>query len=272
MQKASITLIVSTYNRPDFLRLVLDGIADQSNQHFELILADDGSTHETKSCIDDFSTSSGIEVIHVWHEDHGFRKSAILNKAINASANEYLVFLDGDCIPRKHFIAEHRSLAKKGHIVGCSRLLLDQTITQHILDNHLYPHRWTFYECCKLRLSGHINRVLPLLKVPIGFLRSRAKTNWKQVRGCNFGIYKEDIINIGGFDESFTGWGYEDSELVARAINNQIYVRRGDYLGTVFHLWHPVASREEADSNQECLRSTIASGRKRAISSSIDSA
>ena len=269
MQNPSITLIVSTYNQPDYLKLVLDGIANQSDNDFELIVADDGSTEETSSCIESFCKQNPIQTQHIWHEDNGFRKSAILNKAINASKNNYIVFLDGDCIPSNNFIKHHRGLARKNRIVGCSRILLDRTITRHLLDNDLKPHQWSIFSFFKLRVSGHINRILPLISVPLGLLRARARRKWQQVRGCNFGIYRDTLIAIAGFDESFTGWGYEDSELAARAINNGCFVRRGDHKATVLHLWHPDVNRDEADSNKANLESTLKSGRLRAISSSI---
>jgi len=269
VQNPSITLIVSTYNSPEFLQLVLDGLKAQCDSDFELIIADDGSGEETKACITAFMKQNIVPTQHIWHEDDGFRKSAILNAAIKASHNDYLVFLDGDCIPRPRFIADHRTLACAHRIVGCSRILLDHTITQHIIDNTLNPHNWSFLEFLKLRISGHVNRIFPLLPLSLGPARTMTPKAWKKVRGCNFGIHKDDIIFIGGFDESFTGWGYEDSELVARAINSGYFVRRGDYKATVVHLWHQDVSRDEAKSNNANLLDTIKSGRKTAISSSI---
>jgi glycosyltransferase involved in cell wall biosynthesis len=269
VQNPTITLIVSTYNQPDFLRLVLDGILDQHDQEFELILADDGSGHETKSCIESFRNTSTIQTQHIWQEDMGFRKSAILNKAIAKSSSDYLVFLDGDCIPRRNFISNHRKLARKNRIVGCSRILLDQTISQHLLDNDLKIQRWSMFEFLKIRISGHINRIFPLLPLMLGPLRGTTPRAWKRVRGCNFGMYRDDLLAIEGFDESFTGWGYEDSELVVRAINQRCFVRRGDHIATVLHLWHPEVSRDEAVSNKSNLMASLDSGRKTAISSSI---
>ncbi|MDP6693917.1 MAG: glycosyltransferase family 2 protein [Phycisphaerales bacterium] len=269
MQKPSITLIVSTYNQPDFLRLVLQGIANQQDPNFQLILADDGSEPETKSCIDLFSTEHDLKFEHIWHEDNGFQKSEILNKAISASTSDYLVFLDGDCIPRQSFIKDHRNLARQKRIVGCSRILLDQTITQHLLDNDLQVHAWSLISLLKIRISGHLNRFLPLMPAFLGPFRAITPKAWKRVRGFNFGIYREDMLAIGGFDESFTGWGYEDSELAVRAINSNCLVRRGDHRATVLHLWHPDASRSEATSNKSHLEDSIQTGRKTAISTSI---
>jgi glycosyltransferase involved in cell wall biosynthesis len=271
VQNPSITLIVSTYNQPDFLRLVLAGIANQKDQSFELMIADDGSNEETRERIDIFSTSHQIPTKHLWHEDDGFRKSTILNTAIQAANNDYLVFLDGDCIPRPQFIRDHRVLARERRIVGCSRVLVDQTLTQHALDNDLNLYQWSFFKLAQVRLSGHLNRVFPCIPLFLGPLRATTPHAWKRVRGCNFGIFRKDILEIGGFDESFTGWGYEDSELVARAINSGIFVRRGDHRATVMHLWHPEVSRDDAKSNRAQLEDTLITDRKMAISSSISS-
>lgn len=271
MQNPSITLIVSTYNQPDFLRLVLAGIADQGDQSFELLIADDGSDDKTRECVESFSKHTQIQIQHLWHEDDGFRKSVILNTAIEAASNDYLVFLDGDCIPRKNFIRDHKKLARTRRIVGCSRVLVDQTLTQHAIDNDLHLHKWSLSKLAQVRISGHLNRLLPFIPLSLGPFRACTPRAWTRVRGCNFGLFHNDLVEIGGFDESFTGWGYEDSELVARAINAGTFVRRGDYRATVLHLWHPEASRDDALSNQSQLQDTLTIGRIRAISTSISS-
>jgi glycosyltransferase involved in cell wall biosynthesis len=263
----TISLIVSTYNRPDYLSIVLEAVGSQDDQGFELVIADDGSTTETKELIEKFKSSHSIDVLHIWHEDDGFRKSEILNKSITAANGDYLVFLDGDCVPRTSYISDHRKLARKNRIVGCSRILLDQTITQHIIDNKLQPSKWSLFEFLKLRISGHANRILPLIRFPLNAFRNQTPKRWQKIRGCNFGIYRKEIIKIGGFDESFTGWGYEDSDLAVRAINSGSLVKRGDYLATVLHLWHSEMPRDEASSNKEKLNSTISSNRTTSISS-----
>ena len=265
----TISLIVSTYNQPDFLAIVLKAITQQRDQDIELIIADDGSEHQTKELIEEFASSSQIPLLHVWHEDEGFRKSVVLNKAIVAANHGYLVFIDGDCVPRRTFISDHKNLARKNRIVGCSRVLLDQTITQHILDNSLQPHLWSLIAFIKLRLSGHINRISPLLSLPLGPLRNQSPNRWQKIRGCNFGIPRETLLEIGGFDESFIGWGYEDSDLVVRAINHGCTVRRGNYAATVLHLWHPEVDRSEASSNKKRLEETISTRRTTSISSPL---
>ena len=265
MKSPSISLIVSTYNSPEFLRLVLDGIQNQSDPHFEVLIADDGSGIETKSCIERYQAKCTVKIKHIWHKDDGFRKSSIMNKAIMESVNPYIVCIDGDCIPRIHFVRDHRALLRKNCVVGCSRIMLDQTISQHLIDNNLSPHRYSIIKWLGLRLSGHINRILPFISIPMLGLRNLTPRNWRKIRGCNFGAWKIDMVEVGGFDESFTGWGYEDSDLAVRLINHGLKVRRGDYAAVVLHLWHENISRSEATSNHQKLMESIESQRSKAI-------
>ena len=259
----SVTLIVSTYNNPDVLKLVLDALQSQSDNAFELIIADDGSTEETAHLIETFADT--LPCIHLWQDDMGFRKSAILNKAILKASGETLAFLDGDCIPRRNHIKDVKGLAMKNAVVGCSRVLLDHTISQHLLDNDLNPHEWEWYRFLGLRISGHINRLLPLIPIPLSFTRSIIPASWKKIRGCNFIIDKSLMLEIGGFDESFTGWGYEDSDLAARAVFAGGKLRRGDFKATALHMWHHESPRDESQSNLKRLEETMALGRKKAI-------
>ncbi len=265
----SISLIVSTYNQPDFLALALHGVAAQEDRDFELVIADDGSDKTTKGVIDHFISEHNIKTTHIWHEDTGYNKADILNKAITATKGEYIIFLDGDCIPRKSYISDHRKLSQHNRIVGCSRVLLDQTITQHIVDNELHPEEWSFFAFLKLRLSGHINRIFALIPLPMGFLRNITPRRWQKIRGCNFAIPRDVLLKTGGFDESFTGWGFEDSDLTSRAIENGCFVKRGEYLATVVHLWHQDAARDLTSSNLKHLQETLSTRRKTAVLSQL---
>ena len=102
-----LSVIISTYNQPQWLEKVVWGYAAQTHRDFELLIADDGSTPETGRTVERLRLESGLAIRHVWHEDHGFRKCAILNHAILDANADYLVFTDGDCIPRRDFLTQH---------------------------------------------------------------------------------------------------------------------------------------------------------------------
>ena len=109
-----ISLIITTYNRPGALKRVLDGLISQTILPEEIIIADDGSDNNTKTMLQPFLDQTQINIKHVWHEDIGFRAARIRNMAIAESNGDYIILLDGDCIPEKHFIQDHKDLAQKG--------------------------------------------------------------------------------------------------------------------------------------------------------------
>src|SRR3546814_319958 len=104
---ADCSLIVSTYNWPEALTCCLNSIAAQTVLPTEIIIADDGSTEETKNATVDWSKRTHIPLIHVWHADQGFRLSEIRNKAIQRAAHPYIIQIDGDIILDSNFIEDH---------------------------------------------------------------------------------------------------------------------------------------------------------------------
>ena len=129
----SISVIISTYNKPHFLEKVLTGYSFQTFKDFEIIIADDGSSNETKEMIEKFERIISQEIYHVWHEDSGFRKCKILNTAIKKSSSDYLVFSDGDCIPNSRFLETHSKLAKKGCFLSGGHFPINEKVSNQLL-------------------------------------------------------------------------------------------------------------------------------------------
>ena len=118
MQQApAISVVITTYNRPDALEAVVEACFAQDDKNFEIIIADDGSTANTKACIDRLRARAPVPLQHVWQPDDGFRAAMARNRGTLAAAGDYIVFLDGDCIPQRDFIARHRRLAARGYMV-----------------------------------------------------------------------------------------------------------------------------------------------------------
>lgn len=249
----SIAVIVSTYNSPAYLRRVLEGFRAQSRYPDELIVADDGSTDETARLVANFAQTAPFAVRHIWHEDRGFRLAEIRNRAVAAASSDYLVFTDGDCIPHPRFLDDHIRAAQKGCFVTGKRMLVSQALspsftwagTAHAL-----------ISCLGGKLSGshHLMR-LPWLVLP--------KQGVKGLRGCNMAMFRSDLLAINGFNEQITGWGREDSELVARLFAYGARRRETPFSALVFHLWHPENSRSNLTENDRLLNETIVSGQFR---------
>jgi len=137
-----IAVIVTTYNRPDALAAVLAGYGAQRDARFELIVADDGSTDDTRAVVAAFKSHAQFPVAHVWHEDRGFRAAAIRNRALAATSAEYIVFSDGDCVPAQRFVAQHQRFAERGWFVAGNRVLLSEAFTRRVLGAALPIHEW----------------------------------------------------------------------------------------------------------------------------------
>jgi glycosyltransferase involved in cell wall biosynthesis len=260
-----ISLIVTTYNRPDALNAVLRGLAQQIDQHFEVIVADDGSTAETADLLKSWKTQLRQPLTHVWHEDRGFRAAEIRNRAILASSGTYCIFLDGDCIPRRNFVTEHRQLAEAGWFVVGNRVLMSHELTDRVLGHGLTPEKWTLSEAVLSRLTGGLNRISPLLQARLGPVRRLRPNYWWGARSCNLAVWRSDLDRIDGFDHTYVGWGLEDSDLLIRLLRAGIHRKDGRFSTGVFHLWHPLADPSQLSVNQQLLDSIAHSSRIRAL-------
>ena len=248
-----ISVIVSTYNRPDALSLILKSFNYQTDRHFEVIVADDGSGKETRKVINRSIIDSNYPITHVWQEDIGFRLAMIRNRAAIKAKGDYLIFLDGDCIPRPSFIEYHRKLAQHGFLVAGNRILLSESFSSIVLNKEEKIWNYSFTKWFKIYLNKGINRVHPLIIIPFFNLFRNLNNKWKRARGCNFALFKDDYFKVNGSDSDFTGWGYEDSDLAIRLIHAGLRIKSGRYATGVFHLYHKENDRSKEKENLDKL-------------------
>jgi glycosyltransferase involved in cell wall biosynthesis len=260
-----VSVIVATYNRPDALDAVLRSLACQTDRDFEIVIADDGSGTETAGVIKEWSARVSVPLRHVWHEDRGFRLAEIRNRAIRVSNGRYCIFLDGDCIVRKSFVTAHRQLARSGCFVTGNRVLLSAEFTRQILVEHRDIHQWGLAHWIGARLIGDVNRVAPLVRLPLGSLRQLKATHWRGARGSNMAFWREDLERVDGFDAAYCGWGREDSDIFVRMIRSGVQRRDGRFATGVLHLWHPEADRSGLEENERQLAQSLREGRVRAM-------
>jgi glycosyltransferase involved in cell wall biosynthesis len=256
-----ISVIVTTYEREDALEAVLRSLARQHDRNFEVVVADDGSGPRTAALIAHWKTRLGVPLGHVWHEHNGFRAGQIRNRAMVACHGDYLVFLDGDCVTPPDFIGVHRALAEPGWFVSGNRALLSRTLTEAVLRDGLEPETWGYRRWLVQRLSGGLNRLAPVLRLPLGPLRKLRAGLWTAARSCNFGAWRSDLQGIGGFDPDYSGWGREDTDLVVRLVKSGVRRKDGEFATGVLHLWHPKASLARLAENDRLLAQTVAGER-----------
>ena len=253
-----LSVIISTYNQPQWLEKVIWGYIAQTHQDFELIIADDGSREDTRQMIERLLRATDLTIRHVWHEDIGFRKCTILNRAIERAESDYLVFSDGDCIPRCDFLAVHDRNAKPGHFLSGGYFKLPMSISQKISIDDILHRRAT--NPVWLRAQG-MPRRWKMTKLSAGPMLGRwldfvttTKASWN---GHNSSGWKADILRVNGFDERME-WGAEDRELGERLMNCGIRGRRIRYRAVCVHLDHArkYVRQEAIERNREIRRET----------------
>jgi glycosyltransferase involved in cell wall biosynthesis len=246
----SCSLIVSTYNWPEALELVLKSIMAQKRLPDEVVIADDGSTSPTQELIKKYQGLLPIPLKHIWHPDIGFAKTLILNKAIREVTSDYIVQIDGDIILHPYFISDHLDFAEKNCWINGSRVLLDQKRSQEILKAKNID--LSFFT---KGITNHFNAVRsPFLRK---LLFSKKKLDIKKVRGCNMAYWKSDFEKVNGYNEDIIGWGREDSEFAARLVNNNIYKKNLKFGGIEFHIYHPEEARDKLSANDSIQEMTI---------------
>ena len=256
------SVVVSTYNRPKALSLVLKGLAEQSLPPDEIVIGDDGSGEDTYDVIRRWQ-AHGLKITHCWHADEGFRKTIIMNVAVSRAQGDLIIFLDGDCIPLRSFVKDHVSLHEQGWIHAGPRILADQWLTAQLEsgseDIKLSP--WFFLVN---RVQGHVNRLAPLIRLPDGDWRRSHPNKWELVRGCNFSVVRRSVMEVDGFEESVLGWGLDDSDIAVRLINAGVNVKSLRFAAPVLHLWHAEESRSNLEQNRLYLQEAMQSKRIRA--------
>lgn len=235
----TIALLISTYNWKEALELVLTSVQEQSMLPTEILIADDGSREDTKILINQFREKIPIPIKHIWHEDKGFRKTVILNKAIHESESEYIIQIDGDIILHPHFIKDHFQNAQMNYFVKGSRSLLTKEKTGwHLKHKNIRIH--TFQKGVKSSING----TRMTLFAPLFFGKPKQSRNTK---GCNFAFWKKDFISINGYNNDLLGWGHEDIEIAARFVNKGVQRRQLKMTAVCFHLYHNNSNENRSD-------------------------
>jgi len=217
---------------------VLWGYSAQQYKNFDIVIGDDGSRDDTRQLIDRLREETGLTIKHVWHEDDGFRKCRILNKAILQADSPYLVFTDGDCIPRADFLAVHAAEARPGHYLSGGYHKLPMSTSETISKDDILSGRC--FELKWLKANG-LKASYKNSKLTAGPIRAKlynrltpTKCNFK---GSNGSAWREDVMRINGFDERMP-WGGLDREFGVRLINSGIKPKHVRYNAIVIHLDH----------------------------------
>ena len=241
-----ISVIVSTYNRPEYLERVLRGYAAQTDSRFELVIADDGSDTATFDLIARVRALSKLSILHVWHEHRGFRKSLIVNRSIAAARADYLLFTDGDCVPRRDLIEVHRRIARPDRYVAGGYLKLSPQVTSAIdladvESGRIADLRW-------LRSKGWKpgRRALRMIRSHrVAALLDLLTPTAADFQGNNASTWRDALYRVNGF-ETEMGYGGLDQALGYRLQNAGIRGIQARHRAVTMHLHHDRPYRDPA--------------------------
>ena len=236
-----ISVIISTYNAVEWLKKTLTGYKIQDTTDFELVIADDGSSEDTRNFLEEFKQEGPVPVIHVWHEDDGFQKSKILNKAILACNADYILMSDGDCIPRKDFVSTHLKYREEGYFLSGGYFKLPLDISKNISEEDIIAQK-CFDKAClkKYGLKSSVKNIKLTAGRKRAFVLNNITPTGATWNGHNASGWKKDILAVNGFDERMQ-YGGQDRELGERLFNYGIKSKQIRYSAVCVHLDHPRA-------------------------------
>lgn len=245
----STSLIITTYNWEAALEVVLESLLQQSRLPDEVLIADDGSGPATAQLIAQYAARVPVPLHHVWHEDVGFRLTAIRNRAVAAARGPYVIMLDGDMMLHPEFVASHLAFARPGWYVQAGRVLLRESITRRILaGEQLRVRPWT---------KGVGNRINSIYSPLLARVYRGPQGPFRRTRGGNMGYWLDDARRINGYNEDCVGWGAEDVEFAARLQNAGVRRRNLKFGGIAYHLHHKASPPGSEPANLEIYERAV---------------
>ncbi len=246
MPQASV--IIAFYNNVKFLSMVLAGLEKQSCNDFEVIIADDGSNEQALKQLKKLINNSKLTIKHIWHEDIGFRKTTILNQAIRSASSDNLIFIDMDCIPHPEFVFEHLKNAEKGTFLSGRRVMLSKRFcrnlnSEKVKSGYIQKHFFQLVFDSFLGKSKHIEKGIYIRST---WLRRQINNKERGLLGCNFSIFKEELISVNGFDERYHAAGKgEDTDIEFRLRLAGLKNKTLQNIAIQYHLYHPLLPRSD---------------------------
>lgn len=244
-----ISLIIPFYKRTDFLELIFQCLARQSYRKFEVIVAEDNNDKQTLAFLDEQRKQYDFPILHIQQEDKGFRKNKAMNKAVAKATGELLVFIDGDCLPHPEFLNEYAKVAKEKVVLWGRRIMLSEDLTNDLLNSEesVQLPSWM-----AIASSSSTKKEEAIYSHWLNKWRGKERN----IKGCNWGILKEDLLAINGFDEDYVLATVGEDDDVEWRLKQVGYTKQSlKNLAIVYHLYHPANYNEtSAETNNKLLQ------------------
>lgn len=254
-ESPKITLFAAFYNNVEFFKKVFASIEVQTFKNFEMIICDDGSKEEAISALRELAQNSWVPVKHLWHKDRGFYKNEALNRGIQHSRAEYMVFVDADCVLHPQFLEDHWNQKQVGHTLAGRRVNLTPWVSKNLSEERIrsgYLQKnwwWLFLTMCWMKDNNSVKGFRVGIESFYRFLNRKPRG----LVGCNFSVFKKDLLTVNGFDMSYHRPGIgEDSDIDFRLSGIGVTPIPMTYRGVQYHLYHKLLSR--SDDNEAKFR------------------
>ncbi len=239
-----ISVIICVYKNSTNLRFIFEYLKRQSFQRFEVIVAEDDNSPEMSSFIQNSRAQYSFSIRHVSQQDQGFRKCKILNAAILASQADFLVFLDGDCLPHPQFLEQYHQAKKEKYALVGRRVMLSAIFSEKLINNNMKINMLNMikYKCDRIEEGIYF----PFLNV----FKNKARGIW----GCNWGILKKYLLDVNGYDEDYIKAGIgEDTDIEWRLLKSGITLKSMKFKAIVYHLYHK-ENYSSTSENEDLLK------------------
>lgn len=253
-----VSIIVAVYKDIQALDLIIKTLEYQTYKNFELVVAEDNNSEAMRNYTESVKS---IAIKHTSQEDIGVRKARSQNNGVLAAEGELLIFIDGDCIPYSTFVAAHVALAKRGIVRSGRRLNLPSDLSQALREERLASLEleksfWRYAP--KLLMDKEARFKQGIYLNPTGWIYQTFIERQKRssaILGCNFACFRDDMIAINGFDESYGESAVsDDMDLDWRFRAYGLKLKSCKNAANVFHLYHKAHDRGDASAQVALMR------------------
>lgn len=227
------SVILSTYNQPRLLDLVLHSYARQSLMDFELLIADDGSGEETTEVIDRHAGKLGVPLVRIWQPNEGFRKAMANNRAALESRSQRLIFSDGDCLASRTFVEEHVQAARPNRYIVGGHIRLSEEASRQIRVEDVTSGSFESAGTLGERLGLWATHAKSLADIAL------QKKRKPKFYGLNFSVDRESFFRVNGFDNSYHNSARDDADLRNRMQLGGVKAKSLWHRARVYQLYHP---------------------------------
>ena len=242
-----ISVLITTHERPEILRKVLEGYLHQVQMPDEIVVADDGSGASTRAVVDEFRCKMPVDVIHAWQEHRGIQLSKLRNHGTRQATGDYIIYTDGDCIPGPYFVSDHKRLAATSWFVQGTRMFVSEAAIPKIKGDE------SPLELFELWKRNELSKLRWIFRIPGLWIERR---HVRGTKSCNLGVFHEDVLSINGWNEDFIGYMRQDTEFCLRLMRSGVRRRDPLFSAVSFHLEHEkIVDPEQLEHNNRLLES-----------------